>query len=1034
MEQENLIHKKRTKDLTVEERREHGKSYFIKKGYLIPMKVAEYVMYNAALMADHDANLYFPLKKDMALVTDYVLKDNGKYDHRRQEKEEKSRVNAIYPLTVVRLIAENMVKLNCCSNLWCEGSEVDLQYYLIIIDILDKPLYARLKSDTYMKMYSAILRGVNKQRMETIRELDSLCEEELLNVVRYLSIEQRRKDVMDTITLLVAKGNEYYSVFQSVHDADALGDFGIYFEMLLKNHREFLISPVSAKRFQMLIILNEQFRDTHGIPKDYIPADPLGDDDDVENIEIVKEQVQPLLEDANLQIKGYNKDQPTYSFPSTIPYKLVDGVVVREEKTARVRFNNMVKSLKRDQQVSSETIESMLAEGWRMNEKYCLVSPTDDKIILYPMNMGAFVKSERAGELVRMLRAEITEKKPVRLQQYVHGLGNNVTEDELSYAMQGRPEYASYLMGAALEETCQAKSKPGSTTRKRELKSFFSEFIIEAREKVVIKIVGKNIAQEGKLIPDKPSLYGEFIAAIKKLAMESPRFGEVEELVREVGGSALLFKNEEIPAIMEELARAEFADDEIYITAYVKQFHFYALKQISELSKNSMLNRNSVFSLALKTLDELKVDLMDTQDMSREQVSRIYHSLRVLASCKLGVSGNVMTAEDGNMSVASVGTRVANVVAGIETKRSLVIRHVEDYNSAMGTGDYRSALDSFEHFITADLKDVDFWHYVPDLTHYIIEEIDKRIMGRTPSELVNPYHFNIVYSMVLFADVLSRYFSGPKRAQAKGTDNSMKDKIRHGESANVRVEVTEQLKFLIKNVLMVKSYDPVVPSEVYSKSVQDAILFEDVREYVHDGRSLAAEIAIYFALTNASNSTKINSPLKLPKIMAKGMLQENLMKLTVMEAYSPHSCNNIIFSFGEFIRSKYLKMMSVAVIWKDISKNHFNTNNTTRDEYSWYLNTTGMPITKRVTNAMFSCSGTDRHKIVVDMHTPLVSLVVSFAEKFINGISEEVLSNSTQLKTTHQTANDLISRMLGDRCDKSVVADSGKSSITNVRL
>jgi hypothetical protein len=127
--------------------------HFKSQGYLLPTQVSNKTLYTAALALKNKIPLYVPLVKDV-VAHDYNIKSYG-----YEIKPEVARVMqyANLPGDAVKAITEQAVYNQKGIPLWCEGSKVDLHYYLMLLQYIDPKIYMSLKGSTEVTQHVLLL-------------------------------------------------------------------------------------------------------------------------------------------------------------------------------------------------------------------------------------------------------------------------------------------------------------------------------------------------------------------------------------------------------------------------------------------------------------------------------------------------------------------------------------------------------------------------------------------------------------------------------------------------------------------------------------------------------------------------------------------------------------------------------------------------------------------------------------------------------------------------------------------------------------
>ena len=239
---------------------------FRTEGYLLPITVTKKTLYRAALGRSHGIPMYIPLVKDVVAPHYQINK------HIYLIKPEIAAVGefANMPGEAVAAIVEEVTFNIKGMPLWCEGSRVDIHYYLMLLQYLDPRIYNSIKSSTEVmqhvllldadaKTYLAVQSKIGKQlldlqthavklrsmknkasgQMKALLETGSFCKAQLLNFVQLNGgMDVLGKEFLDSMAKLI-------DFINGLSSTNELKNAREYYEAFIKKNR----SGLKQERF-----------------------------------------------------------------------------------------------------------------------------------------------------------------------------------------------------------------------------------------------------------------------------------------------------------------------------------------------------------------------------------------------------------------------------------------------------------------------------------------------------------------------------------------------------------------------------------------------------------------------------------------------------------------------------------------------------------------------------------------------------------------------------------------------------------------
>lgn len=294
---------------------------FKSKGYLLPTNVSNKTLYTAALALKNKVPVYIPLSKEI-VAHDYIIKANG-YELRPEVERVMKYANL--PGDAVRSITEEAVYSLKGVPLWCEGSKVDLHYYLVVLQYINPKIYASIKGSTEVVQHVLLLDGDANSYYKIQKKVGKQLERIRCDAVKLRGIKNSASDLMKSLF-------EATSFFQSqvtnfVQVNGGLSAINPNVELVLKRVCEKMVQATAA----------EQLVDARGYYKQYlnvnrgsfkqiglkIPIDsdcppPLQEPElPIESFDQVADQMMSYVEQGFLQqstVQDITSGMPTYGY------------------------------------------------------------------------------------------------------------------------------------------------------------------------------------------------------------------------------------------------------------------------------------------------------------------------------------------------------------------------------------------------------------------------------------------------------------------------------------------------------------------------------------------------------------------------------------------------------------------------------------------------------------------------------------------------------------------------------------------------
>lgn len=123
---------------------------FKKKKYFFPMELPEKAYYRGALAIKFESPVFLP-KADEIVAPDYRIR-HGSYFIKPEVKAVRHYANI--PIPAVKYLTEEVVFKVVGKPLWCENSEADCHYYLILLQHVAPATYNEIKGTTHVERHT----------------------------------------------------------------------------------------------------------------------------------------------------------------------------------------------------------------------------------------------------------------------------------------------------------------------------------------------------------------------------------------------------------------------------------------------------------------------------------------------------------------------------------------------------------------------------------------------------------------------------------------------------------------------------------------------------------------------------------------------------------------------------------------------------------------------------------------------------------------------------------------------------------------
>lgn len=390
------------------ERKEQLVAVFKSEGFIVPKRCAFNTMYSAAVVEYYGGKVYKPTISNTK-APDYNIR--GPKDYEIKDEAKQNRIYAAVPGDAVKLFCENSVFMMTGMPLWCEESDVDLHYHLMVLQSIDPTTYNRLKDKKHTEEHFLTLGRKSADYNYVQKKASSICTSVQAHFVRSMTMFKNMTSNLEEVNSIAAVLKTQLAAYASANEEKDGDNSGKNMKMIerlaatvcklssttaINHEKRYFEDYVEKNRGALADKL--KLRDPNDFPTPLMDQDiPMKSVEDVffRLEDIANEYLtKPSPSSAiNSYIKSYNK----------IPINFAEGMMI--EQTAAEK-PEIIKSIVKYISLKKEIPYSLLIEAhnstyWAYNvDRRCFESK-DERAPEIPQTLCyKFISSEMGRKLL----------------------------------------------------------------------------------------------------------------------------------------------------------------------------------------------------------------------------------------------------------------------------------------------------------------------------------------------------------------------------------------------------------------------------------------------------------------------------------------------------------------------------------------------------------------------------------------------------------------------------------------------------------